>query len=109
MADRGHHIAERRQVWKERVLLEDETDGTAMRRNERSSVRIGPRFGARSNGCMRRSVQARYGTQNCRLAAPRGSEDRKDLSRVTGEFDVQWNWPGLSQAYRQRRVTHDVD
>ena len=109
MADRCHHIAERRQVREERVLLKDQTDGPAMRRNERSRVGIGPRFRARSNGCLRRSVQARNRTENCRLATPRGSEDRKDLFRVTGEFDVQWNWPRLAQTHRQRRVTHDVD
>jgi hypothetical protein len=89
MTERSHDITESRQVREERVLLEDETDGPPMRRNECSRIRIGPRFGARSNECVRWSIEACNRTQNGGLATARGSKDRKDVSRVAGEFDVQ--------------------
>ena len=39
MAERGHHVARRGQMRKERVLLEDEPDRAAMRRRERPARR----------------------------------------------------------------------
>jgi hypothetical protein len=80
MTERRHHVADSRQMREERVVLEYKTHGPAIWRNERPAGRIGPRVGARSNRGVRRSIQARNGTQNRRLAAARGSKDREDVS-----------------------------
>src|SRR6266404_6030226 len=82
MSERRHHVADSRQMREERVLLEDKTDGPAIRWNERSRVCVGPGVSARSNRRVRRPVQARNRTKNCRLAAARRTKYREDFSRV---------------------------
>src|SRR5262245_50725392 len=91
VAERRHHIADGRQMGKERVLLEDKTYGSTIRRNERGRPCVGPRVAAASNRRVRGPVQACHSTEDRCLAAARRTEDCEDISRMTGELDVQWN------------------
>ena len=95
------------QVRKERVLLEDEPDGAAMRRRERAASRCRSRFGA---AIAPTPAPGRYSpaiaAQDRRLAAAGRSEDGQHVARVAGELDVERDRAGLPQADRQPAVSH---
>jgi hypothetical protein len=108
VAEPGQHVAGRRQMREQRVLLEDEAGGASIRWNERPAGGVGPRLGAGSNRRMCGPVQPRNRTKNRRFATARRAEDCQDFARLTGELDVQWNWTRLSERDRQGTVSHGM-
>ena len=62
------HVVERREMRKERVILEHEPDGARLWRHHDAEGAVEPDIGARNNAAGGRPVEPRDGVQNRRLA-----------------------------------------
>ena len=91
------HVVERREMRKERIILEHEPDGARLRRHHDTEGAVEPDVGARNNAAGGRPVEARDGAQNRRLARARRADKREQLARTAGDVHVERNRPRLRQ------------
>ena len=110
-----HHVAARRQMRKQRVILKHQADAPLVRRHIHPTTtvaRICPGLAVADDPRVRRRMQPRDASQQRRLSTPGRPVDREHIVRPAREAHVEGNGRVLTHLYAQparaRHVRHDA-
>ena len=106
MPECGHDVAERRQMRKQRVLLEHEPYGPSVRRPEYAGIRLRPGVGTGVHAAMRWPGEAGDRAEDRCLTTSRRPENREHLTRVAPELDVEGDRTVLAKAHDEAAISH---
>src|SRR5262245_46737352 len=106
MGERGRYVAGGAHVREERVLLEDQADGSPVWWHKDAGRSVRPRLLPAADQCVARTVEPGNRTKDGGLSAAGRAEDREQFAGRALDVNGERNWPRLVQARRELPVSH---